>query len=170
MVHYSEEMVVERRLSNRRGNSRDLRFMRAAIAEAKAAAKEGNAPIGAVIVRKGRIVERGHNKVFTSHDVTAHAEVVVIRKMTKRHSSFDLKGYTLYTTFIPCATCTVTTLRTNIPAVVYGAEAKDAPQFSSGIHQKINHETITLAKSKINFTGGILREECAQLLRNVRPD
>ena len=162
--------MVEIELRHRRGRISDMRFMRAAIAEAKAAAKEGNAPIGAVIVRNGLIVERGHNKVFSSHDITAHAEVVVIRKLTKRSRSFGLKGYTLFTTFVPCATCTVTMLRTGIRDLVYGAEAEDAPQFSSGIHQKINHNVIALAKSQINFTGGILREECAQLLRNVRPD
>lgn len=148
----------------------NLRFMRAAIAEAKIAALEGNAPVGAVILRNGRIVERGHNKVFTSHDITAHAEIVAIRKLTKRLRSFNLKDYTLFTTFVPCAACTVTLLRTNIRNLVYGAEAEDAPQFSSGIHQKINHNTIALAKSQINFTGRVLREECAHLLRSVRPD
>jgi len=144
--------------------------MRAAIAEAKAATKEGNAPIGAVVVRNGRIVERAHNKVFTSHDITAHAEVVVIRKLTRRTRSFDLKHYTLFTTFIPCAMCTATVLRTGIRRVVYGAEAEDAPQFSSGIHQKVNQRTTEIAESHVRFSGGVLREECAHLLRNAKPD
>ena len=144
--------------------------MRAAIDEAVFAAREGNAPIGAVIVRNGRIVERGHNKVFTAHDITAHAEVVAIRKLTRRMKDFDLGDCTLFTTFVPCAMCIATIMRTNIRRVVYGAEAEDAPQFSSGIHQQLNRRASNLAKSRVRFLGGVLREECAGLLYQARPD
>lgn len=160
-------IIVTRR--QRRSES-DLRFMRAAITEAEAAAKEGNAPIGAVIAKNGRIIERGRNTVFTSHDVTAHAEVVVIRKLTRKLRSFDLKGYALFTTFVPCAFCVAAVLRTNIRRVVYGAEAADAPQFSSGIHQRLNHNAIALARHQVSFAGGVLRDECARLLHKAKPD
>jgi len=144
--------------------------MQIAIAEAISAAREGNAPIGSVIARNGRIVERGHNQVFTKHDVTAHAEIVTIRKLTKRKGSFDLKDYTLYSTFVPCAMCTATVLRTNIPKVVYGAEGRDAPQFSSGINQQVNRAVIEFAKPRVKFIPNVLRAECARLLARAKPD
>jgi tRNA(Arg) A34 adenosine deaminase TadA len=144
--------------------------MRAAIAEAKAAAKEGNAPIGAVIAKNNRIIESGRNKVFTSRDITAHAEVVAIRKLTRRMRRFDLKDYELFTTFVPCAMCTATILRVNIHRVIYGAEAEDAPQFSKGIHQKVNNSVYAIARSRVRFTGGVLREECARVLQHAKPD
>jgi len=148
----------------------DERFMSAAIYEAMTAAKEGNAPIGSVITRNARIVERGHNKVFTKRDITAHAEIVTIRKLTQRIGSFDLRHYTLYSTFVPCAMCIATVLRTNIPTVVYGAEAEDAPQFSSGMHQRLNKSVYTIAKERVRFRGGILRVRCAALLADAKPD
>ena len=155
---------------NMRQRRNDERFMSAAVHEAMTAAKEGNAPIGSVITRNGRIVERGHNKVFTTRDITAHAEIVTIRKLTKRIGSFDLRHYTLYSTFVPCAMCVATVLRTNIPTVVYGAEAEDAPQFSSGMHQRVNKNVYTMAKGRVRFRGGILRVRCAALLADAKPD
>ncbi len=149
---------------------RDEACMSAAIAEAMKAAKEGNAPIGSVITRNGRIVERGHNKVFTTRDITAHAEVVTIRKLTKRIGDFDLEHYALYSTFVPCAMCIATVLRTNIRKVVYGAEAEDAPQFSNGIHQRVNRRVHAIAKQQVRFRGGLLRLDCARLLANAKSD
>lgn len=148
----------------------DERFMRLAITEAIAAAREGNAPIGSVITRNRRVGARGHNQVFTKHDVAAHAETVCIRKLTKRVGNFNLQGYTLYSTFEPCAICIVAMLRTNISRVIYGAQGEDAPQFSSGILQQANRRVHELAKRRLKFVPGILREECAQLLMNAKPD
>lgn len=156
--------------ANMKQRRSDEGFMSAAIAEAMTAAKEGNAPIGSVITRNDRIVERGHNKVFTTRDITAHAEVVAIRKLTKRIGTFDLEHYTLFSTFVPCAMCVATVLRTNIRTVVYGAEAEDAPQFSSGIHQRVNRQVHTIAKRRVRFRGGLLRVECARLLANAKSD
>ena len=146
------------------------KFMLAAIAEAESAAKEGNAPIGSVITRNNRIIVRGHNRVFTNHDITAHAEIVAIRKLTKRVGSFNLKHYTLFSTFVPCAMCLATVLRTNIPRVVYGAEAIDAPHFSSGIHQRVNRCARRIANQRIKFKGGVLRADCTRLLVNAKSD
>jgi tRNA(adenine34) deaminase len=148
----------------------DEKFMRLAIAEAIDAAEEGNAPIGSVITRNRRVVERGHNQVFTKHDVTAHAEIVSIRKLTTRMGNFNLNKHTLYTTFEPCAMCIIAVLRTNIPRVVYGAQGNDAPQFSSGMLQQANRRVHALAKRRLTFIPGILREECSQLLANATPD
>ena len=148
----------------------DEKFMRLAIAEAAEAAREGNAPIGSVLSKDYRLAERGHNQVFTEHDITAHAEVVSIRKLTKRIKSFDLREYTLYSTFIPCAMCVATVLRTNIRRVVYGAEAGDAPQFSRGIHSQANRRVLALARKEVTFIPRVLRDDCAQLLSKARSD
>ena len=144
--------------------------MRLAIAEAFGAAREGNAPIGSVITRNGRVVARGRNRVSTKHDVTAHAEIVGIRKLTERTGNFDLSHHTIYSTFEPCAMCIVAVLRTNISRVVYGAQGVDAPQFSSGILQQANSRVHALAKRRLTFVPGILREECVQLLAKAKPD
>lgn len=144
--------------------------MSLAIAEAVAAANEGNAPIGSVITRSHSVVARGHNQVFTKHDVTAHAEIVSIRKLTKGRGNFNLRGYTLYSTFEPCAMCVLAMLRTNISKVVYGALGEDAPQFSKGMLQQANRRVHELAKRRLKFTSGILREECGQLLVSAKPD
>lgn len=144
--------------------------MRLAIAEAVGAARVGNAPIGSVITKNGQVVARGRNQVFTKHDVTAHAEIVSIRKLTKRTGNFNLSRCTLYSTFEPCAMCIVAVLRTNISRVVYGALGVDAPQFSSGMLQQANRRIHALAKSRLTFVPGILRDECARLLVNATPD
>lgn len=156
-------------MKSRTGNV-DEKFMRLAIAEAIAAGREGNAPIGAVLARNGRVVEHGRNQVFTKQDVTAHAEIVCIRGLTKRIGDFDLSAHTLYSTFEPCAMCIVAILRTNINRVVYGALGEDAPQFSSGILQQANRIVHRLSDRRLKFAKGVLREECARLLKNAAPD
>ena len=83
----------------------DDEYMQKAIAEAKAAAKEGEIPIGAIIVAQGRILARAHNLTEKLHDVTAHAEMQAITAAANALGGKYLTGCTLYVTVEPCAMC-----------------------------------------------------------------
>lgn len=87
-------------------NSEDKRFMQRAIELAKEGMENGHGgPFGAVIVRDGKIIGEGFNRVISSSDPTAHAEVVAIREACKREGDFQLLGATIYTSCEPCPMC-----------------------------------------------------------------
>jgi tRNA(adenine34) deaminase len=97
------------------------RFMRVAIEEAHRARDEVNDPVGSVIVRDGAIVARGRNLVYTTHDPTAHAEMVALRKLGEATGTIDFSGCVLYTTYQPCPMCCGAILASGITTVVLGA-------------------------------------------------
>lgn len=102
-------------------------FMRAAIDEAlKAVHKHDGGPFGAVVVKDGVIIGRGHNQVVSSHDPTAHAEVMAIRDASKALGRFDLSDCVLYTTCEPCPMCYSATHWAKIEKLYYGATRQDA--------------------------------------------
>lgn len=100
-------------------------FMRAALDESEKSLLEGNGPTGCVIVKDGVIVAAGHNEEHTTHDPTAHAEIVTIRRLCQQLGHKDLSGYTLYSTLQPCGMCSVACLWAGISTVVYGASRKN---------------------------------------------
>lgn len=83
-------------------------------------------PFGAVIVKDGKIISRGHNQVLLKHDPTCHAEIQAIRKASARLGTHDLSGCTLYTSCYPCPMCLSASIWANIRQVVYGNTAEDA--------------------------------------------
>lgn len=89
--------------------------------------KEGG-PFGAVIVKDGEIIARGHNQVISSHDPTAHAEIVAIRAASRLLQRFDLSDCILYTTCEPCPMCFGAIHWAKIPLVFYGATRTDASE------------------------------------------
>ena len=99
----------------------DEEFMRAAIEEAKKAAKRREAPIGAVIVKGGRIISRGHNRRETGHNAAAHAEVEAITRACRRLRGWRLSGCTMYVTLEPCPMCAGAIINSRLDRVVYGA-------------------------------------------------
>lgn len=103
------------------------KFMVKAIEEARLGIlNEEGGPFGAVIVRDGKIIAKGHNKVVSTHDPTAHAEVVAIREAAKLLEKFDLSDCVLYTTCEPCPMCLSAALWAKINTIYYGADRKDA--------------------------------------------
>lgn len=140
----------------------DQKYMELALKEAKKAAAIDEVPIGAVIVRDGKIIARGHNLREKTPDPTAHAEIVAIRKACKKAKSWRLEGSTIYVTVEPCAMCAGTILWSRIERVVYGA--KDLKGGALGttfdLYQvkNLNHYP--------NVTSGIMEEECAEIIRN----
>ncbi len=107
--------------------SDDAAFMRRAIAlaDASVATLEGG-PFGAVIVRDGRIVGEGANRVTTDHDPTAHAEIVAIRDACRTLSTFSLEGCVIYTSCEPCPMCLAAIYWARLARIVYGNTREDA--------------------------------------------
>ncbi|MBP1660273.1 MAG: tadA, partial [Candidatus Aminicenantes bacterium] len=99
----------------------DERFMKSALAEAGKAAARGEVPVGAVIVRQGRIVARGSNRPVAASDPTAHAEIVALRKAAKKTANYRLPDCDLYVTIEPCAMCLGAAVQARIRRVVFGA-------------------------------------------------
>lgn len=103
-----------------------MNYMQEAIAEARAGiTNKHGGPFGAVIVKDGKIVGRGHNRVLADHDPTGHGEVNAIRDACANLRTHDLSGCTLYTTAAPCPMCKGAILWSNISKVYYGCTTSD---------------------------------------------
>ena len=91
----------------------------------KAIEKNEGGPFGAIIVKDGKIIAKGHNRVLSTNDPTCHGEIDAIRKACKKLNTFDLKGCILYTTGEPCPMCACACLWANIEKVYYGCSIFD---------------------------------------------
>ena len=137
--------------------SNDERFMREALAEAKAALAEEEIPIGAVVVCKGRIIGKGHNMVERLHDATAHAEMIAITAATEALGGKYLQDCTLYVTVEPCPMCAAALNWSQVSRIVYGAP--DPRRGYSLFSPSLLHP-------RTEVTPGILAEECGSLVRD----
>lgn len=139
----------------------DEDFMRMALDLARDAAREGEVPVGAVVVRDGEIVGRGFNQPIASRDPTAHAEVRALRDAAERLQNYRLPGCTLYVTLEPCAMCVGAILHARIGRVIYGASDPKTGACGSVIdlpgEARLNHHAA--------FAGGLLGDECGELLK-----
>ena len=137
----------------------DERFMLEAIEEAKEAAKIGEAPIGAVIVRNGEIVGRGHNRRETGKNALYHAEITAIDTACRTLGGWRLPGCTMYVTLEPCPMCAGAIINSRIERVVFGAYDAKAGSVGSVVNLfdlPYNH--------KPELLGGVMEKECASLL------
>lgn len=133
----------------------DERYMREAIAEAKAALAEEEIPIGAVVVCKGRIIGKGHNMVERLHDATAHAEMIAITAATEALGGKYLQDCTLYVTVEPCPMCAAALNWSQVSRIVYGAPD---PRRGYSLY------TPSLLHPRTETAGGVLAEECGNLV------
>ena len=137
----------------------DERFMLEAIEEAKEAAKIGEAPIGAVIVRNGEIVGRGHNRREAGKNALYHAEITAIDTACRTLGGWRLPGCTMYVTLEPCPMCAGAIINSRIERVVFGAYDAKAGSVGSVVNLfdlPYNH--------KPELLGGVMEKECASLL------
>ncbi|MBV6622918.1 MAG: nucleoside deaminase [Rivularia sp. (in: Bacteria)] len=136
-------------------------IMQIAIAEAE----KSETPFGAVIVKNNEIVEKAGNTVESDADPTCHAEVNVLRKLTKRLKTAALEsGYTLYSTCEPCAMCAATIFWAGISEIVYGAGAGDfEDDYNPNMINMSCEEVVTKSPASIKIKSGILKAECKQL-------
>lgn len=136
--------------------NRDERFMRMALAEAEQAYEEGEIPVGAVIVAKGRVIARAHNQTETLHDVTAHAEMLAITAAANLLGGKYLKDCTLYVTVEPCVMCAGAIGWAQISRVVYGT-SDEKRGFTVYAPQALH--------PKATVTKGVLGEDCKSLMQ-----
>ncbi len=145
--------------------------MRIALEEAARARAEGNLAVGAVVVREGQVLERGHNESTSTFDVTAHAETVVLRRLSTRLRVLNpgfradtgpLAGAVLYTTVEPCPMCAFAACAAGVSRVVIGARyAQMGVRYGDYAIEKL----LALADQRLEIVSGILAGECAALRR-----
>ena len=137
------------------------RFMREALLEAEKALAAGEVPIGAVMVRDGEIIARGHNLRNTAKNPLRHAEIDIINETAGIVGDWRLEDCTLYVTVEPCPMCAGAIVQARIPKVVFGTRNSKAGCSGSVLdvlHEpKLNHQVET--------EEGILQEECAEIMR-----
>lgn len=145
-----------------RREQEDAKFMREAIRLAKKAASLGEAPIGCVLVKDGKIIARGYNRRNTDKTTLAHAEIAVIKKASKVLCDWRLEECTLYVTLEPCPMCAGAIVQARIPRVVAGCMNPKAGCAGSVLNilntPGLNH--------KVKFEKGVLEKECTDLLQN----
>jgi tRNA(adenine34) deaminase len=139
----------------------DADFLRQALALAQEAARLGEVPVGAVVVKDGVVIGSGANRPISSADPTAHAEIVAMREAAARLGNYRLTGCELFVTLEPCAMCVGAMLHARISRVVYGARDPKTGACGSVVDlpavAALNHHAL--------FEGGVLEDECGEVLR-----
>ena len=139
----------------------DLTFMRRALEEAEKAAREGEVPVGAVVVCGGEVLAAAHNDRETTKDPTAHADLLALRRAARELESWRLTGCTLYATLEPCPMCAGALHAARISRLVYAAPDPKAGAagtlYDLPADKRLNH---TYPR-----TSGVLRDEASTLLR-----
>ena len=139
----------------------DQYFMHLALQQAHTAAKSGEVPVGAVIVKNGLVVATGRNSPIKGHDPTAHAEIAALRAAAHALGNYRLKGCTLYVTLEPCAMCAGAMLHARLARVVFGAPDAKTGAAGSVVNlfalTQLNHQTV--------IEGGVLKADCTALLQ-----
>ena len=140
----------------------DQKYMRLALKEAVCAYKNGEVPIGAIIVDcNGAVIGKGHNRIEELQDPTAHAELLALRKAAKKIRNWRLQGATLFCTMEPCTMCAGSLIQARIKRVVYATKDKKFGAAGSLYNiledQRFNHQ--------IKVESGLLKNESINLLK-----
>jgi len=139
----------------------DEHFMSIALDLAREAARLGESPVGAVMVRDGMILGAGFNTVERDADPTAHAEMIALREAAGKSHDWRLLRTTLYVTLEPCVMCVAALLHARVPRLVYGARdhrwGGAGSLFDLAHDPRINHE--------IEVVSGVMEAEAAELMR-----
>lgn len=136
-------------------------FMKEAVRQAKKAWKIGEVPIGCVIVYDGEIIGRGYNRRTTDKNPLAHAEILAIKKASKKMNDWRLEDCTLYVTLEPCQMCSGAIVQARMKKVVVGCMNPKAGCAGSILNllqvEKFNHQ--------VELTTGVLEEECSVMMK-----
>jgi tRNA(adenine34) deaminase len=135
--------------------------MMAALAEARRAAEIGEVPVGAVVVREGSVMGRGHNRRASDGDPLAHAEILAIRQAAAVVGDWRLNGCAMYVTLEPCAMCAGALVNSRVERLVYGAPDPKAG-FCGTLGNLVQDPRLN---HRLEVTAGVLEGECAALLR-----
>ncbi len=139
----------------------DIQYMLLALERAREAADHGETPVGAVVVRDGKVLGTGYNLVETLKDPTAHAEITALREATHTMRDWRLPNAHVYVTLEPCIMCTAALVHARVKRVVYGARdyrwGGMGSLFDLAHDPRINHE--------IEVVAGVMEKEAAELLQ-----
>lgn len=139
----------------------NIKFMKEALKEAEKSYRKEEIPVGAVIVKDGKIISRGHNTKETKLDPTKHAEIIAIQKASKKLQTWRLSGCTMYVTLEPCSMCAGSLIQARIDKVVIGAMDEKTGACGSVLNllsdYKFNHT--------VQIETGIMQEECKKILQ-----
>jgi len=142
-------------------NYDDIFFMKLALEEAEIAFKEGEIPVGAVLVKSGNVIAKSHNQRETSKDPTGHAEIITLRYGSRENDNWRLTDTTLYVTKEPCIMCAGAMVNARLGRLVYGCRDEKGGAVDSLYHilsdKRLNHQ--------VEVISGVLEEECADILR-----
>jgi tRNA(adenine34) deaminase len=140
--------------------------MMLALEEAEAAMRDGEVPVGAVLVRDGEVVARAHNVKEAAGDPTSHAELVVLREASRKGMGWRLSDATLYVTKEPCIMCAGAMVNSRLGRLVFGCSDSKGGAVTSLYRilsdKRLNHQ--------VHVSAGVLHEECAALLRRFFAD
>jgi tRNA(adenine34) deaminase len=137
-------------------------FMRAAIEQARAALKQDEVPVGAIVVKDGEIISQAFNSPITLQDPTAHAEILALRNAGQRLNNYRLIDAELYVTIEPCIMCMGALIHARIKRLIFGTYDLKAGAAGSVFdlthHARLNHT--------IDVTSGVLEQECRALMQH----
>ena len=140
----------------------DHDMMELAIAEALQASREGEVPVGAVLVSAGEVIARNHNRSLSQNDPTAHAEILVLREGAARIGNYRLNGCELYVTIEPCPMCAGAIVHSRIARLIFGARDAKGGAVDSLYHMlhdpRLNHH--------VQVTEGIQAERCQEIVQS----
>ena len=140
----------------------DESAMRIALDQAHNAGLAGEVPVGAVIMREGQVIATGYNRPITTHDPTAHAEIVALRHAAQLLENYRLPDCELYVTLEPCAMCAMALMHARFKRVVFAAPDPKTGVAGSVLdlfsHRQLNHHT--------QIVGGLLAEPASKLLKD----
>lgn len=130
------------------------KYMKIALKEAEKAEKRGDVPIGAVIVKKNKIIAKGHNKKEIKNISTRHAEIEAIEKACKKLKTWHLEECEIYTTVEPCIMCYGAIEQARISKIIYGTKNENFGYISN--KNRIN---------KIEIVANVLQEDCSKIIK-----
>lgn len=145
----------------------DEQFMKLAVAEAHKSQEAGGAPIGAVLVKDGEVVATGQSLVWPLKDPSAHGETQCLRNACQKLQTLDLNGYTLYSTLESCSMCLGCAGWCKLSRIVFGAFQEDV---QPNPYELDDYHAVEHAKriQGLEVVGGILRDECKELMSNIK--
>ena len=138
----------------------DTYYIKEALKEAKKAYSIGEIPVGCVIVYNDKIIARGYNKREKNQQAIDHAEIIAIRKASKKIGSWRLDDCKMYITLEPCVMCSGAIIQSRIKEVIYGAY-----DYRFGCHKSITNIFDLKFNHTINIKGGVLEEECSNIIK-----
>ena len=142
-------------------DKQDNKYMKEALKEAQKSYNKEEIPVGAVIVKDGKIIGRGHNLKETKNDTTNHAEIIAIKKASKKLNSWRLTGCTMYVTLEPCTMCAGALIQARLDKVVIGTMDEKTGACGSVLNvvedYKFNH--------RVEIEKGVMEKECKSIIQ-----